>query len=75
MNLAEVIAEHKPARRCKFRDWIDSLDPEDKATAEAVINNNEYSLRQISRAFSQYGLDACETVVWKHRTNQCKVCA
>lgn len=75
MNLAEVLEAKPPSKRCKFAVWVDSLKEEDQATVATALANDEYSIRHLSRAFTQFGLDCSETVVWKHRTNQCKACA
>ena len=75
MNLAEALEAKTPSKRCKFREWKNSLSDEDQATVDAALANEEYSIRHMTRAFTQFGLDCSETVVWKHRTNQCKACA
>lgn len=75
MNLAELLEAKPPSKRCKFATWVDSLSEEDQATVSAAMANEDYSLRHLTQAFNQFGMDASDTVIWKHRTNQCKSCA
>lgn len=74
MNLAEALQTSLPSKRCKFREWVDSLPEVDRGTVDAALENPDYSIRYLHRVFSEFGLDAGESVVWKHRSKQCRAC-
>ena len=60
MSLADAVAEGppKPARKLgAVPTWLETLSPEDRAAAESVLADSEWSHVEACRLFKRYGLD------------------
>jgi len=68
--LSDLELDRKP-KRCKFGQYLDTLDPKTLAEAEEALKNDRFSSAQINRVLKPYGWDGAETGLARHRREEC----
>lgn len=75
---AEAVTEGPPvvARglKCALGTWLDTLDDETRAEAEAILADERWQHSDIYELFSQAGLDSTRITVSRHRRGICRNC-
>lgn len=75
--LAEAVKRGPQVKKgppCTVSVWLNTLDPETRAEAQQILDDESWAHTAISKTFKPLGLDVNPQTIGRHRRGECKFC-
>lgn len=74
MSIKQALEKAPVVRPCKFKQWLESLNEEDREAVDQAMENKAWSLDQLTKVLQSEGAPVNYSQIRKHRINICSVC-
>lgn len=74
MSIKQALEKAPIVRPCRFNQWLESLDQEDREAVEQAMGNKAWSIDQLTKALQDEGAPINYSQIRKHRAGICPVC-